>query len=224
MVRIVLDAGHGGRDPGAVGNGLQEKNITLDLVKRIQKGLSAYENVQLLLTRDTDVFVELGERCRKANVFSADFFLSVHINSNAKTTAKGFESYVYPNTSGTTKGYQKAIHAEIVAASHLKDLGVKEANFQVLRETHMPALLTESGFISNADDANLLKDEKFLQMVADAHVTGIAKALGLKAKQAQKSAFDAMIEQGIFPANTLPAQSVSFEILANILSKLIKGY
>lgn len=224
MVRIVADAGHGGTDPGAVGNGLKEKDLTLNIVQRIQKGLAEYQNVEVLLTRDSDVFVSLGERCRKANLFKADFFLSVHINANAKTSANGFESYTFPNSKGMTKSYQKMIHDHVVSASGFKDLGMKEANFQVLRETAMPAVLTESGFISNVEDTNKLKEERFLQVIADAHVLGLVKMFGLqKAAQAQKSAFDTMIEQGVFPTNTLPDYSVSYEELANILSKLVKG-
>ncbi|KMY59961.1 cell wall hydrolase [Geobacillus stearothermophilus] len=181
MVRIVLDAGHGGKDSGAVGNGLREKDLTLNIVKKIGNLLAEYEGVEVHYTRTDDRFLELSERAAIANKLKADYFISVHINAGGGT---GFESYIYNGqVSAATVAYQNVIHQEIMKAiGNVKDRGKKRANYAVLRETNMPAILTENLFIDNANDAAKLKSEQFLQQVAYGHVQGIVKAFGLKKK------------------------------------------
>jgi N-acetylmuramoyl-L-alanine amidase len=181
MVRIVLDAGHGGTDSGAVGNGLREKDLTLNIVKKIGDMLKDYEGVEIIYTRTNDRFIELSERAAIANRAKADFFLSVHINAGGGT---GFESYIFNgNVSAKTIAYQNVIHAEIMRAiGNVTDRGKKRANYAVLRETKMPAILTENLFIDNPNDAAKLKSEQFLQQIAYGHVQGIVKAFGLKKK------------------------------------------
>lgn len=180
---IHLDAGHGGRDSGAIGNGIKEKDIVLEIVKRIESGLKAFD-VQTLLSRTTDIFLSLDERTAKANAAKADVFLSVHINSAVNTTARGFESYVYPNSGAATSALQNVMHQEIVkqiqGAAGFDDRGKKQANFAVLRQSAMKALLTENLFISNAADAALLKSDDYLQKIAQGHINGLEKYLGLK--------------------------------------------
>ena len=93
MVKIFIDPGHGGSDPGAVGFGLQEKNLTLDIANRVRDILmSEYENVCIKMSRTSDVFVSLSSRTNAANKWGADFYLSIHINSGGGT---GFETYRY---------------------------------------------------------------------------------------------------------------------------------
>ncbi|OQP13139.1 N-acetylmuramoyl-L-alanine amidase [Geobacillus thermoleovorans] len=180
MVKIMLDAGHGGKDSGAVGNGLKEKDLTLAIVKHIGRLLAEYEGVEVHYTRTDDRFLELSERAAIANKTKADFFLSVHINAGGGT---GFESYVHPNANSATIAYQNVIHAEIMKAiGNVTDRGKKRANYAVLRETHMPALLTENLFIDNKNDAAKLDSEQSLLQVAYGHVQGIVKAFGLKKK------------------------------------------
>ncbi|WP_027410377.1 N-acetylmuramoyl-L-alanine amidase [Anoxybacteroides tepidamans] len=181
MVKIVLDAGHGGTDSGAVGNGLLEKNLTLNIVKKIGDMLKDYEGVEVIYTRTDDRFIELSERATIANRAKADFFLSVHINAGGGT---GFESYIYNGkVSSAAIAYQNVIHQEIMKSiGNVNDRGKKRANYAVLRETNMPAILTENLFIDSAGDAAKLKSEQFLLQVAHGHVEGIAKAFGLKKK------------------------------------------
>jgi N-acetylmuramoyl-L-alanine amidase len=181
MVRIVLDAGHGGKDSGAVGNGLKEKDLTLKIVKQIGRMLSEYENAEVHYTRTDDRFLELSERAEIANKLKADYFISVHINAGGGT---GFETYIYNGgVSAPTVAYQNVIHQEILKAiGNVKDRGKKRANYAVLRQTKMPALLTENLFIDNANDAAKLKSEQFLLQIAHGHVQGIVKAFGLKKK------------------------------------------
>jgi len=183
-MRVVLDPGHGGNDPGAVGNGLIEKDLTLVLAFLIRDLLSRYENVEVLLTRESDITVSLAERVRKANDFAADLFLSLHVNSFTDNRPRGFESYIHTSLADTsrTAHIRSAIHRE-VAEVFLRygsyDRGPKKADFTVLRETRMPAVLTENGFLSNTEDAHLLRNEGFLRAVAEAHSQGIAKVFGL---------------------------------------------
>lgn len=184
MVKIFLDAGHGGKDSGAVGNGLKEKDLTLSIVKRIGKFLGDYEGVQVFYSRTGDTYPSLSERASMANKAGADFFISVHINAGGGT---GFETFAYTNVSSKTIAYQNVMHEEIKKLmGNVKDRGKKRGNLAVLRQSKMPAILTENLFIDTTADAKLLKQETFLDKVAQGHVTGIVKIFGLKKKAAKK--------------------------------------
>lgn len=179
-MKFVLDPGHGGHDPGAVANGLREKDLTLAIVKNIGRMLGEYEGAEVFYTRTDDRYLSLEERAAMANRIGADFFLSVHINAGGGT---GFESFIFNNPDTKTIAYQNVIHAEIMKAiGNVRDRGKKRANYAVLRETKMPAILTENLFIDNAGDAAKLKSDEFLSQIARGHVEGIAKAFGLKKK------------------------------------------
>ena len=179
-MKIYLDAGHGGHDPGAVANGLREKDLTLDIAKRIRRILETeYTGVQVRLTRETDTYLDLSQRARMANQWGADFFLSIHVNAGGGT---GFESFVYTKASKKSIEYQNIIHNEIVKILDVVDRGKKSENLAVLRETNMPAILTENLFIDNVTDAALLKDKNFIEKIAIGHAVGIANALSLQKK------------------------------------------
>lgn len=180
MVKIFIDPGHGGSDPGAVGNGLQEKNLTLQIATSIRDILlNEYEGVSVLLSRTSDVTVSLSQRTDAANQWGADYYLSIHINAGGGT---GFESYIYPGVSAPTTTYQNDIHEEVVKLVDFPNRGKKTANFHVLRESNMPALLTENGFIDNVNDANKLKSSSFLTTIARGHANGLARAFNLTKK------------------------------------------
>jgi N-acetylmuramoyl-L-alanine amidase len=189
MIKVKIDAGHGGKDGGAQGNGLSEKVLTLKISQKIKKGLEEYENVTVSLTRSTDTFLELSERANLANKWDADAFLSVHINSATNTSAKGFETYIYSDTSNPkTQAFQNILHQECMKAikGDMQDRGKKRANFAVLRQTNMIAVLSENGFIVNASDASKLKSEAFLDKLAQGHVNGFVQFFGLKKKATAK--------------------------------------
>lgn len=184
-MKIMLDPGHGGHDPGAVGHGLKEKDLTLDIARRIKNALkSEYNGITVYMTRDDDKYVSLSDRAAMANRLAVDLFLSIHINAAGGT---GFESYIFNgNISAKTVAYQNVIHGEIMKAiGNVTDRGKKRANYAVLRLTNMPAILTENLFIDNPHDAAKLKSEQFLQQLAYGHVQGIVKAFGLKKKGGQ---------------------------------------
>lgn len=188
MAKIWWDAGHGGRDPGAVYGGLQEEDLNLKIVKYGMNYLEDhYTGFEQRATRLTDKEVVLSKRDDLADAWDADVFCSVHINAGKGT---GFESYIYSGGVGSsTVAYQNVVHNEVLAAmrkfGNITDRGKKRANFSVLRETEMPALLTENLFI-DSNDAKYLKNEEFLKAVGEGHARGIAKFLGLKKKPTPK--------------------------------------
>ncbi|MFI8496786.1 N-acetylmuramoyl-L-alanine amidase [Peribacillus butanolivorans] len=180
MVKIFLDPGHGGSDPGASGHGLQEKNLTLQIATYLKDILiNEYEGVSVLLSRTSDQTVSLSQRTDAANKWDADYFLSIHINAGNGT---GFESYIYPGVGAPTTTYQDFIHEEILKQVDFTTRGKKTANFHVLRETIMPALLTENGFIDNVNDAKKLISRSFLTNIARGHANGLARAFKLTKK------------------------------------------
>jgi N-acetylmuramoyl-L-alanine amidase len=183
MKKIFLDKGHGGSDPGAVANGLQEKILTHKIVEYAMDYLQAnYTEFAMRTSRKGDETLTLSQRAKMANDWGADLFVSVHINGGKGT---GFETYVHPNASTQSIALQNVLHGEILAAmrqfDNVVDRGKKRANYAVLRETKMPAVLTENLFI-DSNDAKLLKNEAFLKAVGEAHARGVAKFLGLPKK------------------------------------------
>ncbi|WP_404332345.1 N-acetylmuramoyl-L-alanine amidase [Mesobacillus maritimus] len=183
-MKLYLDPGHGGSDPGARGNSLNEKDINLDIALRIRSILiNEYENVQVRMSRTSDINKSLNQRTTEANSWGADFYLSIHCNA-FNGSAQGYEDYIHSSLSdtSTTAKYQDIIHTEVMILNQLKDRGKKKADFHVLRETTMPAFLSENGFIDNTHDANLMKQSSWRQNVARGHVNGVAKAFNLKKK------------------------------------------
>ncbi|UYL93720.1 N-acetylmuramoyl-L-alanine amidase [Parageobacillus phage vB_PtoS_NIIg3.2] len=184
MKKIFLDKGHGGSDPGAVANGMKEKDLTHRIVEYAMDYLQAnYTGFAMRTSRKGDETLTLSQRAKMANEWGADIFVSVHINAGKGT---GFETYVYNGgVSSQTIALQNVLHSEILAAmrqfGNITDRGKKRANYAVLRETKMPAVLTENLFI-DSNDAKYLKNEAFLKAVGEAHARGVAKFLGLPKK------------------------------------------
>lgn len=169
---VAVDAGHGGDDPGAVGpSGLREKDVTLDVAWRLAARLLDV-GARVGLTRDGDVYVDLYERARVANAWGADLFVSIHFNASTNRSVSGIETYYHPNKPDS-RPLAEAIQRELVAALGGPNRGVKTANFAVLRETAMPAVLVEANFISNPDVEAKLRTEEYRQRIADAIARGI---------------------------------------------------
>jgi N-acetylmuramoyl-L-alanine amidase len=218
MVKIFIDLGHGGKDPGAVGYGMQEKVLTLKIALKIRDILqSEYENVEIGMSRTTDVYLTLHERAKLANVWGADFLLSIHIN--ATPSGYGYEDIIFDGTvSQRTVQIQNAINPAVIKETGWHNRGKKRKNLQVLRDSEMSALLTESGFIDNPDDTKLLKDDTFLDKVARGHVNGIAEAFGLKRKMvAMDTPMKKEEDELIFSSPSLKAET---EAHASWLDKL----
>lgn len=219
--KVFLDPGHGGSDPGAVANGLKEKDLTLKIAKAAEKYLKEkYEGVTVKMSRTGDSNPSLSARAKAANDWGADYFVSIHINSGGGT---GFESYIFNGTvSSKTKEYQKKVHQTIVAGTGWTDRGMKRANFAVLRETKMPAILTENGFIDRKEDAAKLKDSKFIDLLGKLHAEGIAKALGLKKKSTSSPAPDPK-PSGLHRVIVDGKQTGAFAVHENVINEVSRA-
>lgn len=182
MAIIALDFGHGGHDPGAVGKKSKEKDNVLKVGLRLGELLEEMGHTVIYI-RKTDKFVSLSERANIANKNNVDYFISLH-NNSAVSTATGFETFIYNgNVSAKTIELQNAIHNPLAANLGIHDRGKKRANFAVLRETNMPAVLIEYAFISNQSDETILINE--VEKLAMLTAEGIRKVAGGKAVATQ---------------------------------------
>lgn len=213
-IKIFIDPGHGGTDPGTVGHGLQEKDLTLNITLKIRDILNAeYTGHTIHMSRTTDQTITLRQRTDMANAWNADFFLSVHVNAGGGT---GYEDYIYSRLSdnSTTAKRRDIIHREIIASiPDVRNRGKKKANFHVLRETTMSAMLTENLFIDRREDAERLKQDRFLNQIARGHAVGLAKALSLtKKNHNQNEGVSTMPEQQNEPISEWAQEAVDLAI------------
>ncbi|QBL97933.1 sporulation-specific N-acetylmuramoyl-L-alanine amidase [Exiguobacterium phage vB_EauM-23] len=195
-IKVKFDPGHGGDDPGAVGNGLREKDLTLAIALAAEKHLNDnYDGVEVRLTRRGDSTLSLLARTNQAINWGADSLVSIHINSATNATATGYEDFRHTTQGETSPSgrLQSAVHSK-VSPFFPRNRGKKQANYHMVREAtvrgpgkhSVPSTLTECGFIVNTADATLLKDKGFLERLGVAHAEGVAAFHGLKRKQAPK--------------------------------------
>ncbi len=178
---VVLDAGHGGKDPGANGCNLDEKDVNLAVALKVGEILKK-NGIRVVYTRTNDTFVELDDRPNIANMYNASVFVSIHCNSNVSSSPSGTETYCYYPLSNPQLFMQKderynlalRIQQAMVKELGLNDRGVKQANFAVLRETEMPSALVEMGFISNPTEGALLGQNSCRNKAAEAIAAAIA--------------------------------------------------
>ena len=210
----MIDAGHGGHDPGASAHGIAEAELVLDVALRLETLLSQ-QGMDVVLTRRTDDYVSLDERTEIANRESADLFLSIHANASATATARGVETYflnfaLNPQAeavaarenaaSGRNMNSLPSIIKAITLNSKLnesrdfagsiqralvrgmrpgnktiRDLGVKQAPFVVLIGAAMPSVLAEISFVTNRQEARLLKTPAYRQRIAESLLAGILR-------------------------------------------------
>lgn len=186
--KIVLDPGHGGRDFGAVGHmEMKEKEINLILALALEERLRSIFECEIMLTRRDDVYVSLADRTAMANAWGADFYFSLHSNASPvgenKGKVRGYEDYIYKGgASAREEEIRQVIHSSVSKVwreAGSINRGMKRADFHVLRETVMPALLVENGFIDNEGDAILLQSPSFRNKLVEAMANGIGMALDL---------------------------------------------
>lgn len=191
---VILDAGHGGRDPGAVGPaGMREKDVTLAVCLEAGRILAPVADVRYTRTDDRDfgpagrfdASVCIGARGRIVNASGARVCVSVHCNSSVNRTAHGVETFRHQNKPGDQR-LAVCVQKRLVAATGRVDRGVKTANFGMIRIPTMPAALVELPFISNPDEERLLRDPGFQARCARAIAEGIAEFLELEAGLLEK--------------------------------------
>src|SRR5690625_4423655 len=216
MVKIMIDPGHGGNDPGAVGKKSKEKDNVLKVAKKLKTLLEKYGHT-VKMTRSTDVFISLSQRANMANSWGADYFISLH-NNAASSSATGFETFVYNGgVSQKTKQFQNAIHGKIAAHIGIHDRGKKRANFAVLRQTKMPAVLIEYAFISNVNDEKILINE--VNKLAELTCDGVLDAIGgtIKAKPSKPN------KQASIPKETTNKSKKKYPLPNGVYSRRAHG-
>lgn len=181
QVKVVLDAGHGGIDPGCVFNEVSEKDITLAIVLTLKEKLEA-SGISVVLTRSGDQEVDLDERWMFANSSGADLFVSIHCNSYDDDTVKGFEGYYYRDPED--KQLAELIFSAAQNHPSIRTRSVKEENYRVLRNTVMPAALLEIGYLSNAEERANLQSAEYQNTIAQAVFDGITAMLSREPKAA----------------------------------------
>ena len=176
--KIFIDPGHGGQDPGAIGAKSKEAENVLPVALALEKKLKA-QGHEVKLSRRTNVYMTLYDRAKMANDWGADIFLSLHDNSAVNKTATGFETFIFNgNVSANSIKLQQHVHNAIAKGIGLSDRGMKRANFAVLRDTAMPAILIEYGFISNLSDEKIIAFE--IEKQAQLTFEGINNYFGFK--------------------------------------------
>jgi len=186
---IIVDPGHGGHDVGTQSvtkPRYQEKSLNL-VTSRYLRDYLQYLGYTVILTRDEDIFVSLDQRASFANAQKPDVFVSIHYNSAPSAEAEGVEVFFYLSKdnkirSQKSKKLALAVLNHVIAESSAKSRGVKHGNYAVIRETNMPAILLEGGFVTNAEEMQRLKDPNYLKMLAWGIAQGIDDFLKKKKK------------------------------------------
>ncbi|HSL94005.1 MAG TPA: N-acetylmuramoyl-L-alanine amidase [Bacillota bacterium] len=172
--RVVVDPGHGGRDPGAIGvNGLYEKNVNLTLARKLV-GLLTQAGAQVIMTRDSDITVTLDDRVAIANGSRADLVVSIHNNAHPNANVSGTQVF-YGVTAGSF-ALGNEVHRQLLGLG-ISNMGLRSQSFRILSKTNIPAILTETLFLSNRSDAALLAQDSFLDQAAVAQFRGISQWL-----------------------------------------------
>ncbi|MUG71771.1 N-acetylmuramoyl-L-alanine amidase family protein [Paenibacillus validus] len=176
---VYVDPGHGDGDPGtsSKATGRQEKTFVLAVGKKVAALLEKEPNIQVAMTRSDDTFVKLQDRVAMANNADADLFVSIHANSGSKESIGGTETFY--NTEQSLP-FAKIMHQELLNATGFPDRKVKFGDLHVVRETTMPSVLLEIGFMSNKTEEELMFQDAFQNQVAAAIVRGIKKQLHLE--------------------------------------------
>jgi N-acetylmuramoyl-L-alanine amidase len=161
---VIIDAGHGGADPGGIRqNYIAEKGVALDVATRLQKSLKR-SGLNTVMTRSDDRFIPLDARVAIANAYRDAIFLSIHFNSGARRAARGVETYYCAPAEAMLAA---RIQRNLAATTTGENRGVKRAGFRVLRNTKMRAVLAECGFLTNPQDAALALNARYRQTLAD---------------------------------------------------------
>lgn len=176
---FIVDPGHGGRDPGAGAVGyskVPEKTLVLSIARDVETLLKA-QGGRVIMTRSGDTYPELDERAAMADRYSADLLVSIHVDSNKDRTISGPSIYVCRSASSISSRVASSIHRRFQAAG-IASRGVRKSDFRVLAKHSRPAVLVESGYLTNATEARNLNMNGYRTRIAKAIVAGITDVLG----------------------------------------------
>ena len=188
---IFLDPGHGGSDPGAISGGVREKDLTLSVYNKVSSKLASL-GYTVLTSRNVDKDVDLVDRADQANKANADMLLSIHFNAGGRGIARGIETYYYqaqadrvpkinkenynnPERLEKSRKLANKVQQNLLYQTGANDRGVKRASFTVLRETSIPSILVELGFIDNPEERNKIKINEYQERLANGIVDGIVE-------------------------------------------------
>ena len=188
---IFLDPGHGGSDPGAISGGVREKDLTLSVYNKVSSKLASL-GYTVLTSRNVDKDVDLVDRADQANKANADMLLSIHFNAGGRGIARGIETYYYqaqadrvpkinkenhnnPERLEKSRKLANKVQQNLLYQTGANDRGVKRASFTVLRETSIPSILVELGFIDNPEERNKIKTNEYQERLANGIVDGIVE-------------------------------------------------
>jgi N-acetylmuramoyl-L-alanine amidase len=160
---VVIDAGHGGHDRGGIaGQRVSEAMMNLDVALRLRSVLQSY-GYRVVMTRDSDVFIPLGMRVAIGNSYRDAIFVCIHFNATPRRSASGIETYFY---SSQSLGLASAIHYYVAGGAPSENRGVRRRGFYVLRNTRIPSVLVECGFLTNPTEAQYAQNSAYRQKLA----------------------------------------------------------
>jgi N-acetylmuramoyl-L-alanine amidase len=169
-ITVVIDAGHGGYDRGGIpGQRVSEKDMTLDVARRLRSVLAA-SGYRVVMTRDSDDFIPLGTRTAIANSNRNAIFVSIHFNSAPRSSAGGIETYFYNRDS---LALASAIHHYVAGGAPSENRGVRRRGYFVLRRTNIPAVLVECGFLTSPTEAAYVQNASYRQKLAEEIAAGV---------------------------------------------------
>lgn len=181
---VFIDPGHGGNDPGNLGvvnnkdKKVFEKDIALEISKKVAKILSNQNDIQVVISRTEDKYLSKEERSNMANAQNADVLVSIHLNAQqGDNSAAGVESYYSPKSQDDSDRLAKKIQETIVSYINVRDRGVKQGNLEVLNRAGMPAALIECGFLTNPDEEKKLLSDSYQNQLAEGIAQGILSYL-----------------------------------------------
>jgi N-acetylmuramoyl-L-alanine amidase len=181
---VVIDPGHGGKDVGATGaSGQYEKDFTLNLATKLRDILEQEEQLEVHMTREEDTFISTEDmyRPRFANELDADIFISIHGNTYEDPKVSGTEAYYYHQR---FRSFAEIIYDKVAASTGFQDRGVKRNDFFVVKNTDMPSVLLEIGYLTNPVEEQRMLEDDFQQSTAEAIRDGVKEYLGLDAEEA----------------------------------------
>ncbi|WP_409302705.1 SH3 domain-containing protein [Peribacillus sp. SCS-155] len=174
---IVVDAGHGGKDPGTSGINNTEKALNLKVALELQALLKS-KGATVIMTRSNDTYPTLTERVNVSNQYKADAFISIHFNANGDKSVSGIDTFYYASNTNE-KQLAQCIQEEVIKQAKLLNRGVKQGNFQVIRENKQAAILIELGFLSNPNEEKIVETSEYQKRAALGIFNGLEKFFSL---------------------------------------------